>query len=281
MMADVAEPTTEDVCRRILASSSQYVEISELAASSYVEATGQSPLLAAEWAESNLERILKSLEKRRQRDLKRGVPAQFEIARSGASEYVRLLDIRTVSGEKQPRDVLQHARALLDQVTDDQFEALGALLIDVYGAGDDEPSSSFRTRPGNDGGFDFGGVWQSGETCRIISEFDCRIAGQAKNWTSPVPRSQLDSFFSRLQELRRGYIQPPGFSMAWLARQDRPVLGIFLARSGFQSSCVKAARANWTVLIDGDQAAADLVRTDRISTETCLADLTIQLSRYG
>jgi hypothetical protein len=273
-------PSIEEVCHEILASEHDLIELSEFSAQYFSNLTGQSALMAAEWADENRDRLLRSIEKARNHRIRRGEPAPCEVAKSGADTFVRLLDIQTVSGTTQPRHALRHATELLSNLDDDEFEALGALLLASYQQSPPRNIASFKTRRGNDGGFDFGGWWSSGVAERLAGEFDCRIAGQAKNWSGRIGKDQIELFASRLSDLRLGYSSPGGFPENWLTARELPILGLFLARAGFQGSCHALASAHWISLVDVGQAAADLVRSDIVSTNTTSSSLRHKLSPY-
>jgi hypothetical protein len=246
------------LCDRLVEGTTDVTNVSDDAPDIVATESGTSRRLAVEWFSRNEKRILSELRRRRHHDVERGVPPKFDVEINGARTYIVSRQVETTDGATVSHGIIHGLQSALDGLNSDEFEALGAFLIDAY-SGSATGQNAFRTRAGYDGGFDFAGWWFAATADRLLGEFNCRIAGQAKQWSSRVPPDEIIAFSHKLDDLRRDNIRPAGFPSRWLTAES-PVLGLYIARSGFRRSCWRHSRPAWIVLLDSQQIAADLVR---------------------
>ncbi|WP_378943257.1 restriction endonuclease [Paracoccus sp. R86501] len=132
------------------------------------------------------------------------------------------------------------------------YEYLGGLLMKKLGA-----SKLFITPPGNEFGIDFLAIVPAFSRSNIFVSKNkgIRIVGQSKLYRSAVSRDKIQSFNDVMSSIRNNKAELIGILPAWFRSSSAPIVGFFVAHSGYQSGAKISAEQNGYTLIDSLGAA--------------------------
>lgn len=267
-------PNSRKMAQELLAESTPFIDLIEWLAAKVIDwDPGLSPWQAQERAEERVESLARAIDDELNASARRAVTATYVwqgSRESGTLVHLSQLDMLGQDGQHPP----PHQRARLrDSIRsaigsasfgNARFEHLCRFLVQVYGADVDR---SGVTRPSGDGGVDFFGIYDP-ESCagaRRLATQSYRVAGQAKRWTRPVPKEEIEVFGARLDKWRLG--SGDGWSRLpdWFKSSELPILGLFITSGTFERPALSVAAERVCLCFDGLMIAEDLAADPRLS----------------
>ncbi|MBK4216149.1 restriction endonuclease [Paracoccus caeni] len=144
----------------------------------------------------------------------------------------------------------------IDRLKDDRhYEYLGGLLMRKLGA-----SRIHVTPKGNEFGIDFLAIAPAfSRSGMFLSKGrGIRIVGQSKYYNHPVARDKIQAFNDVMNSIRNNKEELIRVLPSWFRSSPAPLLGCFVAHSGYQSGARKSAEQNGYLLLD-TRAAGEIV----------------------
>ena len=135
----------------------------------------------------------------------------------------------------------------LTQLSDRQYEFASGKAMESLG------SNRVRvTAGGNEYGMDFLAIVPafSINPLFLSKVRGIRIIGQAKKYSDPVSRDKIQSFNDCVSAVKYGNGQAGRVLPAWFLASDLPILGCYVAHSGFQAGARKLANEMGHILLD-------------------------------
>lgn len=135
----------------------------------------------------------------------------------------------------------------IDGLDERDYEFLGALLMRRLGA-----QRIHVTPRGNEFGIDFLALVPAFSRSRLFvsGAQGLRIVGQAKYYSSAVPREKIQAFNDTMTNIRNNKGEMIDLIPAWFRSHRSPVLGLFVAHSGYQEGARICAGQNGYILFD-------------------------------
>lgn len=135
----------------------------------------------------------------------------------------------------------------IDGLDDRDYEFLGALLMKRLGA-----QRIHVTPRGNEFGIDFLALVPafSRSNLFVSGAQGLRIVGQAKCYASAVPREKIQAFNDTLTNIRNNKAELIDLIPPWFRSHRSPILGLFVAHSGYQEGARICAGQNGYILFD-------------------------------
>jgi hypothetical protein len=154
-----------------------------------------------------------------------------------------------------------------DLNSDRNFEYMGGLLMKKLGA-----SQVHVTPKGNEFGIDFLAIAPAFSRSNIFlsAERGVRVVGQAKYYSSAVSREKIQAFNDVMNSIRNNKAELTSVLPAWFRSSPAPLIGCFLAHSGYQSGARTSAEQNGYLLFDTRSAGEVLTcvgKMDHIRSE--------------
>ncbi|MCL4066702.1 restriction endonuclease [Pseudomonas sp. GX19020] len=127
------------------------------------------------------------------------------------------------------------------------YEYLGGLPMKKLGA-----SKVFVTPAGNEFGIDFLAIVPAFSKSDIFMSKSkgTRVVGQSKLYRSAVTRDKIQSFNDVMSSIRNNKAELIDILPAWFRSSNAPIVGFFVAHSGYQSGARISAEQNGYTLID-------------------------------
>ena len=98
-----------------------------------------------------------------------------------------------------------------------------------------------------------------------------RVVGQCKKYTSPVQVSAVKEFIETLEDVKhRGEPKIEGQTPSWFHATRGPIVGLFVAHSGFQSGAETKARNHGIIAADSLDLAEIMAASERIPEDITL-----------
>ncbi|MDG3041217.1 restriction endonuclease [Roseicyclus marinus] len=144
----------------------------------------------------------------------------------------------------------------IDGLKDDRhYEYLGGLLMRKLGA-----SRIHVTPKGNEFGIDFLAIAPAfSRSGMFLSKGrGVRIVGQSKYYSQPVTRDKVQAFNDVMNSIRNNKEELINVLPSWFRNSPAPLIGCFVAHSGYQSGARKSAEQNGYLLLD-TRAAGEIV----------------------
>ncbi|MCD2176794.1 restriction endonuclease [Rhizobium sp. C1] len=157
---------------------------------------------------------------------------------------------------------------------DRNFEFLGGLLMRKLGA-----SRVHITPPGNEFGIDFLAIVPAFSKSKLFISGGrgVRIVGQSKYYKSAVAREKIQSFNDCMTSIRNNREELTRIIPAWFRNCSAPLMGCFVAHSGYQQGARVNAEQNGHILLDTRAASEILISIERMDHVKDNADLSRQL----
>lgn len=159
----------------------------------------------------------------------------------------------------------------IESLSDDRhYEFLGGLLMRRLGASD-----VYVTPKGNEFGIDFVACVPafSRSDLFISGSRGVRIVGQCKFYQSAMAREKVQSFSDCMNSIRSNKHELLSILPAWFRNHPAPLVGCFLAHSGYQDGARVAAEQNGYILFDSRAASEILVTAAKLDKIATKADL--------
>ena len=160
------------------------------------------------------------------------------------SEKVRL------DGDNVTASLLEsrpHILRQLDGMTDREYEAGVCVAMRLIGAKD-----VHLTPAGNEGGVDFYALLEGETHSHLFGKgFHCfRIVGQAKQYSDRESITRFNSFITVLHNIRHLDDSVTKHMPDWFRRGKGPIIGLYIAHSGFQAGASSTAAKHGILLAD-------------------------------
>ncbi len=144
----------------------------------------------------------------------------------------------------------------IDGLKDDRhYEFLGGLLMRKLGA-----SRVHVTPKGNEFGIDFLAITPAfSRSGMFLSKGrGVRIVGQSKYYSHPVVREKIQAFNDVMNSIRNNKEELINVLPPWFRSSPAPLIGCFVAHSGYQIGARRSAEQNGYLLLD-TRAAGEIV----------------------
>lgn len=159
-------------------------------------------------------------------------------------------DYVSQSGNTSKGDLLRAKPLILSEIdllTDREFEAFACGICTLLGC-----TEYHLTPPGDEGGIDFfaslkvttdNHVFGSNQRC-------LRIVGQTKKYSDKETITSFNSFITTLGNVRTLHRSVSHHVPAWFKRTSGPIIGWYIASSGYQQGVITTAQEQGVILSD-------------------------------
>jgi len=167
----------------------------------------------------------------------------------------------------------------IDSMNDREFEALACVVCNLLGA-----HEVHLTPPGNEGGIDFYALIRFPSESHIFGALNksTRIVGQSKNYAGKESITGFRSFLTSLGNVRSVHGSVTNHMPNWFMRGTGPIIGWYVAKSGYQSGVTSFAREQGVVLSEAvdlaEVLATNLVPDSAIDIDDKLHTLADKVS---
>jgi hypothetical protein len=171
-----------------------------------------------------------------------------KVRLDGSGDKARLLEARP------------HILKGLDQINDREYEAAACEIMALIGA-----IEVHLTPDGNEGGVDFYALIDGDTGSHLFgkSSRGFRIVGQTKKYEQRESITHFNSFLKVLDNVRHLHGSVAKCMPDWFRRKSGPIVGLYIAHSGYQSGVFSAAAEHGVVLAD----SIDLAEMCALSTK--------------
>lgn len=191
--------------------------------------------------------LFNTLLKRQEEVVKKGGMKTFEVT---DRRFFKLSWILTEAGLNWRRQWLAQRAFVyewISSISDRDYEKLGGVLMQRLGA-----TRVHITPSGNEYGIDFLAIVPaySRSSLFVSGGRGLRIVGQSKLYKTAVQREKIQAFNDTMSSIRNNRSEMLCIIPAWFRSSDAPMLGCFIAHSGYQSGAQIMAEQNGHILLD-------------------------------